>query len=192
MVLWQEAKGIQQNKTGLCSYPAFHAHTEVTQDAIREMSKSVKNPEEMNTNVSVGSQGLFHLFDLKAWLEMCVVFRISCSGIFQGTICFISCRFRVEAWCRQYSPPQSLGWAMTQVLQLGVHWRVLLGPRRSRSTPEVPLPPSWQGAVPAPLSYEQCGLQSSVWIHEMSKSNPELWQAFAVLGNLFKSRWSPM
>lgn len=73
MVLWQEAKGIQQNKTELCSYPAFHAHTEVTQDAIREMLKSVKNPEEMNTNVSVGSQGLFHLFDLKAWLEMCVL-----------------------------------------------------------------------------------------------------------------------
>lgn len=46
MVLWQEAKGIQQNKTELCSYPVFHAHTEVTQDAIREMLKSVKNQEE--------------------------------------------------------------------------------------------------------------------------------------------------
>lgn len=27
----------------------------------------------MNTDVSVGSQGLFRLFDLKAWLEMCVL-----------------------------------------------------------------------------------------------------------------------
>lgn len=27
----------------------------------------------MNTNVSVVNQGLFHLFDLKAWLEMCML-----------------------------------------------------------------------------------------------------------------------
>lgn len=36
---------IQQNKTAVHSYPAFHAHTELTQDAIRDV-KIRENQEE--------------------------------------------------------------------------------------------------------------------------------------------------
>lgn len=161
MVFWQEEKGIQQNKLELCtvSQSAFQlACTEVIQDEVRWMLKSVENQEETQQQHVCGQPRLAS----SVWTQglvtnVCVVFRISSAGIFQGTICFISCRFRLGPQCRQYPTSSEFGLSNEPgaAARCVPQSNLVRGPERRRYRAEVPLLPSGQAAVPAPSSSER-------------------------------------
>jgi len=118
------------------------------------MLKSVENQEENQHQHACGESRLASSVWTRGLVtNMCVVLKISSAGIFQGTICFISCRVRLGAQRRQYYTSSKLGLSNDPGAAARCCRVTLLGRlERRENRAEVPLLPLSQAAVPAPSS----------------------------------------